>query len=160
MCVGDNAMNVGQAIIDGTREVFTTMLMVELETGTPIEGTGGDVQANITSMLGLGKDIRGMLAVHCPANVAKDITGTFLGMEVKELDGDVKDAIGEIANMVAGNLKIFFLENGQDVELAIPTTVVGDSFHTSGMFGATRVAVPFTMNGSTFLIELKYMNAT
>ena len=153
-------MNVGQAIIDGTREVFTTMLMVELETGDPIEGKGGDIQANITSMLGLGKDIRGMLAVHCPANVAKEITGTFLGMEVQELDGDVKDAIGEIANMVAGNLKIFFQENGQDIELAIPTTVVGDSFHTSGMFGATRVAVPFTMNGSTFLVELKYMNAT
>ncbi|MEA3468984.1 MAG: chemotaxis protein CheX [Thermodesulfobacteriota bacterium] len=153
-------MNVGQAIIDGTREVFTTMLMVELETGDPIEGQGGDVQANITSMLGLGKDIRGMLAVHCPENVAKEITGTFLGMEVQELDGDVKDAIGEIANMVAGNLKIFFQENGQDIELAIPTTVVGDSFHTSGMSGATRVAVPFTMNGSTFLIELKYMNAT
>ena len=153
-------MNVGQAIIDGTREVFTTMLMVELEIGDLIEGKGGDVQANITSMLGLGKDIRGMLAVHCPANVAKEITGTFLGMEVQELDGDVKDAIGEIANMVAGNLKIFFQENGQDIELAIPTTVVGDSFHTSGMFGATRVAVPFTMNGSTFLIELKYMNTT
>ena len=58
-------MNVGQAIIDGTEEVFTTMLMVELETGTPVEGPGGDVDSNITSMLGLGgKDIRGMLAVH------------------------------------------------------------------------------------------------
>ncbi len=153
-------MNVGQAIIDGTQEVFTTMLMVELVSGDPIEGKGGDVEANITSMLGLGKDIRGMLAVHCPANVAKDITGTFLGMEVEELDEDVKDAIGEIANMVAGNLKVSFKENGQDIELAIPTTVVGDSFRTGGMPGATRVAVPFTMNGSTFLIELKYMVAT
>ncbi len=153
-------MNIGQAIIDGTQDVFTTMLMVELKAGEPIEGKGGDIQANITSMLGLGKDIRGMLAVHCPANVAKDITGTFLGMEIEELDEDVTDAIGEIANMIAGNLKISFQENGQAIELAIPTTVVGDSFCTSGMFGATRVAVPFTMNGSTFLIELKYMDAT
>ena len=158
--VTDGAMDVGQAIIDGTQEVFTTMLMVELEAGKPILGKGGDVQANITSMLGLGKDIRGMLAVHCPADVAKNITGSFLGMEVEELDDDVKDAIGEIANMVAGSLKISFQENGQDIELAIPTTIVGDSFRTSGMFGATRVAVPFTMNGSTFLIELKYMAAT
>ena len=37
-------------------------------------------------------------------------SGTFLGMEVAELDDDVKDAIGEIANMIAGNLKIFFQE--------------------------------------------------
>jgi len=153
-------MDVGQAIIDGTAEVFTTMLMVELDVGAPIEGPGGEVDSNLTSMLGLGKDIKGMLAVHCPASVAKDITGTFLGMEVAELDDDVKDAIGEIANMVAGNLKIFFQEHNMTIELAIPTTVVGKSFRTAGMSGATRIAVPFTMNGATFLIELKYVDAT
>lgn len=150
-------MNVGQAIIDGTTEVFSTMLMVELEVGEPIEGRGGDISSNISSMIGLGKDIRGMLAVHCPATMAKDITGTFLGMEVAEIDDDVKDAIGEIANMVAGNLKVSFGEHGKDIELAIPTTVIGESFQTSGMFGANRVAVPFSMNGAVFTVELKYM---
>lgn len=150
-------MNVGQAIIDGTTEVFSTMLMVELEASEPIEGIGGDIPANITSMIGLGKDIRGMLAVHCPASVATDITGTFLGMEVKEIDEDVKDAIGEIANMVAGNLKISFREHGKNIELAIPTTIVGESFGISGMFGANRVAVHFTMNNQVFMVELKYM---
>ncbi len=153
-------MDLGQAIIDGTKEVFSTMLMVELETGEPIDGPGGDVDSNLTSMLGLGKDIKGMLAVHCPEAVAKDITGTFLGMEVTELDDDVKDAIGEIANMVAGSLKIFFQEHDIAIELAIPTTVVGKSFRTAGMSGASRTAVPFTMNGTTFLIELKYIDAT
>ncbi len=152
-------MDVGKAIIEGTREVFSTMLMVELEAGDPIEGKGGDVESNITSMLGLGKDIRGMLAVHCPGSVAKAITGTFLGMEVEEIDEDVKDAIGEIANMVAGNLKISFAENGKDIELAIPSSIIGTSFRTGGMFGAKRVAVPFTMNNETFLVELKYMDS-
>ncbi len=150
-------MNVGQAIIDGTKEVFSTMLMVELEVVETIEGRGGDIPANITSMIGLGKDIRGMLAVHCPASVAKDITGTFLDMEVLELDEDVKDAIGEIANMVAGNLKISFAKAGKDIELAIPTTVIGESFRTSGMFGANRVVVQFSMNDGLFMIELKYI---
>lgn len=152
-------MNVGKAIIDATNEVFSTMLMVELDVGEPIEGSGGNVPANITSMIGLGNDIRGMLAVHCPAVVAKDITGTFLGMEVAELDDDVMDAVGEIANMVAGSLKIAFSRNGQDIELAIPTTIVGKSFKTSSISGAHRVVVQFTMNGNTFMIELKYINS-
>ncbi len=152
-------MNVGKAIINATNEVFSTMLMVELGAGEPIEGNGGDISANITSMIGLGKDIRGMLAVHCPAIVATDITGTFLGMEVTELDEDVKDAIGEIANMVAGSLKVAFAENDQNIELAIPTTIVGESFQTSGMSGAHRVVVHFIMNGNTFMIELKYINS-
>lgn len=153
-------MDLGQAIIDGTEEVFTTMLMIELDTGTPIEGAGGDVESNITSMLGLGKDIKGMLAIHCPDIVAKDITGTFLGVEVEELDEDVKDAVGEIANMVAGSLKTYFQDHDKNIELAIPTTVVGKSYRTAGMSGARRVAVPFAMNGTTFLVELKYVDAT
>lgn len=152
-------MDVGKAIIDGTKEVFSTMLMVELVAANPIEGKGGDVDSNITSMLGLGKDIRGMLAVHCPGSVARDITGTFLGMEVEEIDEDVKDAIGEIANMVAGNLKVSFAQNGKDIELAIPTSIVGNSFCIGGMSGAQRIAVPFTMNNGTFLIELKYIES-
>jgi chemotaxis protein CheX len=150
-------IDVGQAIIDGTTEVFSTMLMVELEIVEIIEGRGGDIAANITSMIGLGKDIRGMLAVHCPGVVAKDITGTFLGMEVEDLDEDVKDAIGEIANMIAGNLKVSFAADNKDIELAIPTTVIGESFRTSGMFGAQRVVVHFLMNGEIFMIELKFM---
>lgn len=153
-------MNLGQAIIDGIEEVFTTMLMIKLDAGTPIEGGGGDVESNITSMLGLGKDIKGMLAIHCPDSVAKDITGTFLGVEVEELDEDVKDAVGEIANMVAGSLKTYFQDHDKAIELAIPTTVVGKSYRTAGMSGATRVAVPFAMNGTTFLVELKYVDAT
>lgn len=152
-------MNVGQAIVDATTDVFSTMLMVDLEVGETLEGWGGDIPSNITSMIGLGKDIRGMLAVHCPAAVAKDITGSFLGMEVTELDEDVEDAIGEIANMVAGSLKISFAEVGKDIELAIPTTIVGDSFRTNGMSSGQRVVVHFTMNEQLFMIELKYISS-
>ncbi len=150
-------MNVGQAIVDGTTEVFSTMLMVELEIVEIIEGQSGNIPSNITSMIGLGRDIRGMLAVHCPAAVAKDITGTFLGMEVLELDDDVKDAIGEIANMVAGNLKVSFAQDDIDVEIATPTTVVGKSFSTKGVSESNRVVVQFSMNGTPFMVELKYI---
>lgn len=150
-------MNIGQDIIGATTDVFSTMLMMDLEVGDPVDGEGSEVVANISSMLGLGGDIRGMLAVHCPAAVAKAITGGFLGMEVEELDEDVKDAIGEIANMVAGNLKVAFAGYDMKVELAIPTSVVGESFRVGGMHGARRVAVPFGMEGGRFLVELKYI---
>ncbi len=150
-------MDIGQDIISATTDVFSTMLAVDLVVGDPVEGPGGEVVSNITSMLGLGGDIRGMLAVHCPAAVAMAITSGFLGMDVDTLDDDVKDAIGEIANMVAGNLKVAFAEDGVKAELAIPTSVIGDSFRVGGMLGARRVAVPFGMESGQFLVELKYI---
>lgn len=150
-------MNIGQDIIGATTDVFSTMLMMDLVVGDPVEGPGGEVFSNITSMLGLGGDIRGMLAVHCPAAVAKAITSGFLGMDVDELNEDVKDAIGEIANMVAGNLKVAFAGHDLKIELAIPTSIVGESYRVGGMLGARRVAVPFDMENGQFLVELKYI---
>ncbi len=150
-------MNIGQDIIGATTDVFSTMLMMDLVVGDPVDGAGGEVESNITAMLGLGGDIRGMLAVHCPAAVAMAITGGFLGMDVDELNEDVKDAIGEIANMVAGNLKIAFAGYDLKIELAIPTSIIGKSYRVGGMLGARRVAVPFTLEQGTFLVELKYI---
>jgi chemotaxis protein CheX len=148
---------IDQEIISATKDVFSTMVMMELENSSPIIGKGGEITSNISSMLGLGGGIKGVLAIHCPAHVAKGITGAFLGMEVEELGDDVKDAIGEITNMVAGNLKVFFAKTGIDVKLAIPTSVIGESYHTSGSFGATRIVVPFTNENGPFWIELKYI---
>jgi chemotaxis protein CheX len=146
-----------QEIVLATKDVFSTMVMMEVEDGPPVIGKGGEITSNISSMLGLGGGIRGILAIHCPAAVAKDITGAFLGMEIEEMNDDVKDAIGELTNMIAGNLKIFFATIGIDMKLAIPTTVIGESYHTSGLFGATRIVVPFIGAHGSFWIELKYM---
>ena len=85
------------------------------------------------------------------------ITGAMLGMEVTELDEDAKDAIGEIANMVAGGLKEALAASGRKIELAIPTTVIGKSIRTSGLSGATRVMVPFSCPLGRFGVELRFI---
>lgn len=149
--------NVGNEIIAGTQDVFSTMLMVDLVCEAVIENKRCSIQSNLTSMIGLGGGVRGLLAIHCPASVAKNITGTFLGMDIDELNDDVKDAIGEIANMIAGNLKVSYAKMDTNIELAIPTSIVGESFHVSGIADAVRVVVPFIMTGDTFWVELMYV---
>ena len=139
----------------GTKDVFSTMLMIDLEDVKA--GCATAIQSNVTSMIGLGGGLRGMLSVHCPELVAREITGALLGMEVDELGDDVKDAIGELANMVAGNLKISFAGVGVDIELAIPTSVIGKSFRICGLSGATRILVEFGMPAGSFWIELLYV---
>lgn len=149
--------NLGSEIVTGTQNVFSTMLMVDLENEGVIENKKCDIRSNLTSMIGLGGGVRGLLAIHCPASVAKTITGAFLGMEVDDLNDDVKDAIGEIANMVAGNLKVSYAKIGVSVELAIPTSIVGESFYVSGIADAQRIIVPLKIVNDTFWVELMYV---
>jgi len=81
----------------------------------------------------------------------------MLGMEVEELGEDTKDAIGEIANMVAGGLKEALSGDAKKIELAIPTTVIGQSIRTSGLAGASRLMLPFTCEKGRFALELRYV---
>lgn len=149
--------NVGNEIISSTKDVFSTMLMVDLDNRDVIENKKCEMHSNMTSMIGLGGGIRGLLAIHCPAKVAKSITGSFLGMEIEQLDDDVKDAIGEIANMIAGNLKVSYAKVDINVELAIPTSIVGDSFYVSSISDSNRFIVPFLFGEDTFWLELMYV---
>jgi len=148
---------IADNLVKGTLDVFSTMIMMEVRPGDYCTGKTQNIDSKLTSMIGLGGDIKGMLAIHCTDSLAKGVTSSFLGMNVAELDEDVKDAIGEVANMVAGDIKISFSEHDQSIELAIPTTVIGTSFKMSGLFGATRIIIPFTTSFGEFWVELKYV---
>ncbi len=152
-------LDIGQEIVDGVRDIFSTMLMMEVVNEDVVYDAPVEIASNITSMIGLGDTIKGVLAVHCPRIVATSITGGFLGMEVEELDDDVRDAIGEIANMIAGNLKVSYARVGSNIELAIPTSIVGDSFEMSGMANAKRIIVPLKIESGMFWVELMYIES-
>lgn len=142
-------------IVAGTKDVFSTMLMLDLLAGDAVQND--EVDTNFSSILGLGGDIKGMLAVHCPEETATKITGELLGIEIDDIDEDVNDAIGEIANMIAGNLKISFENSGINTLLAIPTAVAGNSYKTSRPQQAYCVIVPFSFEDKQFWIELQYV---
>lgn len=150
-------MNLDGIIIAATSEIFETMIMLEVTPGDVVTDKSAVFPSNVTGTLGLAGTLKGALAVHCPEDVAKAITGSFLGMEVEEIDDDVKDAIGELVNMIAGGIKTSLAQDDKDLELAIPMAVTGKSYRIAGMFGAERIVVPFTLAAGQFWVELKFI---
>ncbi len=144
-------------ITEATLEVFAAMIFIDIIPGEPLKGQNDGIDSNLTSMIGLAGDLQGVLAVHCPEAAALGITSAMLGMDVVTMDDDVRDAIGEIANMVAGGLKLALVEDDITTELAIPTTVLGKAVRTSGQAGVSRFIVPFATPVGDFGIELKYV---
>lgn len=140
-----------------TKDIFSSMIMLEVEV-VPLEQYESEVSgSNISSMLGMGGDIKGSVDIHFPKNIALTITSQFLDLEIDELDEDVQDAIGELANMIAGGIKSFFASRGVHTELAIPNTIVGKGYRTHGFAGAERAKVAFSCAGGFFLTEMKYI---
>lgn len=144
-------------IVAATMEVFETMVFMDIQAGEMQTGKDVVFASEISSCIGLAGDVRGLVGVHCPGAVAMGITAAMLGMEIDELNEDVKDAVGEIVNMVAGGIKIGLAEQQKDIQLAVPTTIVGKSLRTGGLAGTIRLMVPFSTEYGTLGIEMRFV---
>jgi chemotaxis protein CheX len=85
---------------------------------------GGDISA----VIGFTGEARGAVVVSLAAAVAIEITDLLTGSKHSSLDDDVTDAVGEIVNIIAGNVKQE-LEEVMKMIISLPTIIQG-SGHT------------------------------
>lgn len=147
--------DISGKLIESTIEIFTGMVMMDiLVAGEPLE-TIGPLKQSITGMVGLAGTHKGVLAVHFPRAVALAVTSNFLGMEVEEINEDVQDAIGEIANMLGGNLKTILSDRGKDIHLSLPSTIFGDEYAFSSQAEVDQIILPFQTPAGMFYVEVE-----
>ena len=142
-------------VVDATLEIFTGMVMMEVnQEGEPLTELG-IIKDSITGMVGLAGTHKGMLAVHFPNSLALAITSSFLGMDVEEVNEDVQDAVGEIANMIGGNVKTILTDKGYDIQLSLPSTISGEEYTLLADDDLQQVVIPFSAPVGTFYVELE-----
>ena len=147
-------MDFQQKIVDATKEIFESMIMVDVTPGEPLQEHISRFTCSLSAMVGFAGFKQGNLAIHAPDKVARGLTEDFLGMEVEEINEDVQDAMGELANMVAGSLKPF-IANGEKVELSLPSVVHGEEYTLTVVNEAEWVIVPFSISHGDFLVGLE-----
>ncbi len=141
-------------IIDATREVFSTMVGMEIVDCFPLMEPVTQFNCSITGMVGLAGTYTGMLSIHCPSPLAVKITSNMLGMDVEEVGEDVNDALGEIANMLGGHVKQVLSKGGLDLNLSIPTVISGSTYTIRSLTSDDCVVIPFQCDNDKFLVGL------
>ncbi|WP_243374355.1 chemotaxis protein CheX [Geotalea sp. SG265] len=142
-------------VIHATKEVFNTMVMLDLEDSYPLREPVTTFHCSVTGMVGLAGTYTGILSIHCPRTFALRITSNMLGMDISEVGADVNDALGEIANMLGGYVKQILSKGGLDINLSIPTVISGEEYTVNSMSDDNCVIIPFTNEGERFLVALK-----
>lgn len=152
-------MDLEKKVIAATLDVFETMVMLEMAPEAPLDRKA-TIACDISGMLGLAGDLRGMLAMHCPRELAAEITSRMLGEDVGDRDEDIRDAIAEIVNMIAGGIKAAFASEGKALELAVPTTVSGRSYSVRSSWNSSHIVIPFRAGEQLLWTELKFLETT
>ncbi len=86
----------------------------------------GPFNFDVSGVIGLTGDINGAVAVRFPFDAAEKVVSAFAGMPVTRDDDEIFcDAVGEIANIVAGSAKADM--TGYSINITVPSVIVGES---------------------------------
>ncbi len=122
---------VEKTIHKSITETFAAMLSMEL---TKV-GKKTDEGLNDKRLVGsvhYAGEIVGTLSIHVSQNFARDITASMLGVDPETLENDdeIKDVLGELTNIVSGNLKSDFTDTGLATVISTPSITYGSDFKT------------------------------
>jgi chemotaxis protein CheX len=151
----EQRVDISDKIIESAKEIFSSMVMMEISVSGDTMIKSEVLIESISGVIGLAGTHKGVLAIHIPNKVAMAITSSFLGMDVDEINEDVEDAVGELANMLGGNVKSILSENGRDINLSLPSTITGQQYDFQPTKEAERIIIPFRCDAGEFTIDLQ-----
>jgi chemotaxis protein CheX len=140
--------------ITATMATFQSMLHASVVPGKLFVVKGAILQHDISGIIGLSGGAKGMVALSFPRLTALKAVSSFLGEKVVTMDATVKDAIGELANIVAGAAKKDL--SGYKISISLPTVVVGDRHEVQGGKDVIPLAVPFDSPLGSFSLIVSF----
>jgi chemotaxis protein CheX len=126
-------------------EVFGTMLGVSC---ARTEMTAAMEGQTIAALIGLAGAMSGTLVLQAESATGMRVSELMTGVGTTEVDSTVRDAVGEMANMVAGAWK------GYDALLSTPTVVVGSRYELVSRRATIRIDRVYGFEGSFFSVSV------
>lgn len=121
----DAAAGYGREMDEAVEEVFSLMMGIGCAS---VDDCPVDETETISAVIGLAGAMSGTCVLRCGEQTARRIAESLTGVRTESLDDMVKDAIGEICNMVAGAWKGKHPGFASSCMLSTPTVVTGTNY--------------------------------
>ncbi len=108
--------------------------------------------SDVSSIIGFSGDAAGSVVLHFSFDTASKLASSFAGIDITPDHADFADALGELANMVAGGAKAQF--EGLDVSISLPNVVVGKNHNVSASKTSPRIIIPCSCESGNFEVEV------
>ena len=100
---------------------------------------------DISGIIGLSGEASGAVAISMKEATAFRVTKILTGQDYKNIDADVTDAVGEIVNIIAGNVKKNF-EDELRIKISLPSIIKGRAHSIVWPSEKTRIiCIPFSI---------------
>lgn len=142
------------AFLVATTEVIAAMASLKVIPAKPYLKKDDLATGDVSSIVGLTGTPTGSFSISFDKeSILKIVSGLF-NEEITELDRDVAEAAGELANMISGQARKTIEEKGDHCVGAIPTVVAGEGHNLVHITNGPKIAVPFTLDKAKITLEI------
>jgi chemotaxis protein CheX len=137
-----------QPFIQVTSTVFKDMLQCTLEPGRAyFINKEAFLSWDVSALIALTGEVKGLVAISMKYPTALKITSRLTGVTENVPHSDITDAIGEVVNIIAGNVKLN-LEDMFRINISLPKVVLGKAHSVVIPEERTRLlCIPFKIFG-------------
>ena len=133
-------------------DIWSTFLNMKVSpTETPFKPKGnGNTLAGCVQITG---EWQGSVTIYAPKEIGKKVAATMYGLDQSEVDNkQIQDVIGEITNVLAGNIKLIL---PAPCSISLPCAAITDfNLHHPG--SEILTAINFDCEGLAFLVVMHY----
>ncbi len=142
--------------LEAAINVLKTMAMVEPRPGKPYVKKDQVAAGDVSGIIGITGEAQGSMSISFEADCIKAIVGNLFGMPVEEINDEVKDAVGELTNMICGDARRRLEAQGISLQAGTPTIVAGPQHQIRHIVSGPCLAVPFETDHGKFVVEVAF----
>ncbi|MDR4497987.1 MAG: chemotaxis protein CheX [Candidatus Scalindua sp.] len=117
--------DIARDIADATKTLFQSMIMMELKYNHVVLADETHLKTDVTSFVSFMGKYHGIVGIFCSKNFSLKVASSMLMEDLTKITTEVIDAIGEITNMIAGNVKTKITTDYGEMDLSVPITFIG-----------------------------------
>lgn len=142
--------------IESTIHVLKTTSSITARVGKPYLKKDSVAKGDVSGVIGLAGDVKGSISVSFKEDCILPIVSNMFGEKLTELNDEVKDAVGEISNMISGQARQKLELIGRNLKAAIPIVIMGRDHTISHITKDKVIAIPFLTDNGEFTIEVSF----
>jgi chemotaxis protein CheX len=143
---------IAAAVCSAMRDTFAVNVVPgEYEIGDGMVSLVGDV----SGVIGMAQNqLEGTMTLCLTFETVRDILPQIIGHSVSVTHEMAVDAVGEITNMIFGQIKTDLNNRGYALRLGIPSVVTGRGHFVSQFHRGRYMIVPFHLDGQLFQVHV------
>ncbi len=142
------------AIHDAVKEVLLTFTGTTPKPERFFVRNEPEALGEVSAVVGLtGKDFTGSFVVSFKRQCIFQIVAALFGQAPKEINEEVRDAAGEMANMICGAFRRRFGEQGISLQASTPVIVTGKDHTLKILCQSQRLVIPYSIDSTNLYVE-------